>query len=77
MDLPAGRRDPETGEEIAGPQELVRMAIPRRTYTQSHVDYVVEVVLEQYKRRDDMTGYHFVEQAPFLRHFTAGFAPVD
>jgi tyrosine phenol-lyase len=70
-----GRRDPETGDETAGPQELVRLAIPRRAYTQSHIDYVVEAILEVWKRRDGIGGYRFVEQAPLLRHFTARFEP--
>jgi tryptophanase len=70
-----GRRDPDSGEEIAGPQELVRLAIPRRVYTQSHIDYVVETILQVWERRDTIGGYRFVEQAPWLRHFTARFEP--
>jgi tyrosine phenol-lyase len=70
-----GRHDPATGAETAGPRELVRLAIPRRVYTQSHVDYVVEVVSEAYRRRDALRAYRFVDQAPFLRHFTATYAP--
>ncbi|HEU4648910.1 MAG TPA: tryptophanase [Gemmatimonadales bacterium] len=69
-----GRRDPDTGAESAAAMELVRLAIPRRVYTQSHVDYVVEAVLNVWKRRESVRGYRFVEQAPFLRHFTAKFA---
>ncbi|HXI20840.1 MAG TPA: tryptophanase [Gemmatimonadales bacterium] len=71
-----GRRDPATGEETPGPMELVRLAIPRRVYTQSHVDYVVEAILNVFERRGTVRGYRFVEQAPFLRHFTARFAPL-
>lgn len=71
-----GRRDPETGEEIAGPRELVRLAIPRRVYTQSHIDYVVEVILQVWARRDRIGGYRFTYQAPVLRHFTARFEPL-
>jgi tryptophanase len=71
-----GRRNPDTGEETTAPQELVRLAMPRRVYTQSHVDYVVEAILTVYARREQIRGYRFVEQAPFLRHFTARFAPV-
>jgi tryptophanase len=70
-----GRRDPATGVETPGPMELVRLAIPRRVYTQSHVDYVVEAILNVHARRDRVRGYRFVEQAPFLRHFTAKFEP--
>jgi tyrosine phenol-lyase len=71
-----GRRDPDTGGEIPGPQELVRLAIPRRVYTQSHIDYVIEAIVQVWKRRTDIRGYRFVEQASVLRHFTARFEPV-
>jgi tryptophanase len=71
-----GRRDPDTGEETPGPQELVRLAIPRRVYTQSHVDYVAEVIVEVWKRREGVRGFRFTHQAPVLRHFTARFAPL-
>jgi tryptophanase len=71
-----GRRNPETGAESAAPMELVRLAIPRRVYTQSHVDYVVEAILNVWERRAAVRGYRFLEQAPFLRHFTARFAPL-
>ena len=72
-----GRRVPETGEELPAAMELVRLAIPRRVYTQSHIDYVVEAILNVWGRRDRVRGYRFVEQAPFLRHFTARFAPLS
>jgi tryptophanase len=71
-----GRRDPATGTETPAPMELVRLAIPRRVYTQSHVDYVVEAILNVWERRASVGGYRFVEQAPVLRHFTARFEPV-
>lgn len=71
-----GRRDPATGEESPAPMELVRLAIPRRAYTQSHVDYVVEAVLNVWERREAVAGYRFLEQAPYLRHFTARFEPL-
>ncbi len=70
-----GRHDPETGEEHPGPQELVRLAIPRRVYTQSHMDYVVEVVTDVYRDRERLPAYRIVDQAPFLRHFTARYEP--
>jgi tryptophanase len=53
----------------------VRLAIPRRTYTQSHVDYVIEVCLEVAKRAADLPGYRIVDEPPSLRHFTARFEP--
>lgn len=71
-----GRRDPETGEEHPGPMELVRLAVPRRVYTQSHIDYVVEAILEVWTRREAVRGYRIVEQARWLRHFSAKLGPV-
>ena len=72
-----GHRDPATGEETAGPRELVRLAIPRRTYTQSHMDYVIEVVTKVWEERESLPAYRIVEQAPFLRHFSAKLEPVS
>jgi tryptophanase len=71
-----GRHDEATGTETAAPMELVRLAIPRRVYTQSHVDYVVEAILNVWARRAEVRGYRFLEQAPVLRHFTAKFEAV-
>jgi tryptophanase len=67
-----GRRD-EHGNEVPAAMELVRLAIPRRVYTQSHVDYVVEAMLAVHERRSRLRGLRLVEQAPVLRHFTARF----
>jgi tryptophanase len=64
----------DDGTETPSAMELVRLAIPRRTYTQSHVDYVGEVIGEVAGRRDAIRGLRIVEQAPWLRHFTARFA---
>lgn len=72
-----GKRDPITGEESCAEMELVRLAIPRRVYTQSHVDYLAEVILEAYRVRESYQGLRFAYQAPFLRHFTAHFEPVS
>jgi tyrosine phenol-lyase len=72
-----GRKDKETGKFIPHTMELVRLAIPRRVYTQSHIDYVVEVITEVYKNRDKLKGYRIVWEAPLLRHFTARFEPVE
>lgn len=63
----------EEGNTVSPPMELVRLAIPRRVYTQSHIDYVAEVVIEVYKNRDNLKGYKIIEEAPMLRHFTAKF----
>ena len=64
------------GNVVSPPMELVRMAIPRRVYTQSHIDYVAEVVIEVYKNRENLKGYKFTYEAPMLRHFTARFEKV-
>ncbi len=64
------------GRLIPAQMELVRLAIPRRVYTQSHIDYVVEAVIEVFQRRDALKGYRIVEEPPMLRHFTSKFAPV-
>ncbi len=70
-----GRPDPESGEEIPAELELVRLAIPRRVYTQNHINYVAEAVIRVFDRRQQIRGLQIVEQAPMLRHFTARFAP--
>jgi tryptophanase len=64
------------GSEVAAPLDLVRLAIPRRTYTQSHIDYVIEVCQHVAKDADELTGYRIVEEPPALRHFTAIFEPI-
>ncbi|HEX9704218.1 MAG TPA: tryptophanase [Gemmatimonadales bacterium] len=71
-----GKRGPD-GSETPAAMELVRLAVPRRTYTQSHVDYVGEVIAAVAARKEQIRGYRIVEQGPWLRHFTARFAPVD
>jgi tryptophanase len=72
-----GRRDPVTGAEEPAAMELVRLALPRRVYTQSHVDYVAEVVADVEKRRRELRGMKIVSQPPLLRHFTARFEPLE
>jgi tryptophanase len=69
-----GRR-PDGSEEPAA-MDLVRLAIPRRTYTQSHVDYVIEVCERVAMRAAELRGMRIVEEAPALRHFTARFEPL-
>jgi tryptophanase len=69
-----GRR--ADGGEQPAPMDLVRLAIPRRVYTQSHVDYVAEAVLHVSAERGRLRGYRIVEQTPVLRHFTASFQPL-
>ena len=63
----------ENGTLIPAPMELVRLAIPRRVYTQSHVDYVIEVFDEIIRNRDKARGLRITKEPKFLRHFTAHF----
>jgi tryptophanase len=65
--------DPDTGETAHPPMELVRLAVPRRVYTQSHMDYVVEATIEVFAQRQRMRGLRITEQPHVLRHFTAKF----
>ena len=69
-----GRRP--DGSEVPAPMDLVRLAIPRRTYTQSHVDYVIEVVRWVAEHASELGGLQIVAEPPRLRHFTARFAPL-
>ena len=71
-----GRNDPDTGAELPAAMELVRLAMPRRVYTQSHVDFMVEAIVEVFGRRNGIGGFGFKYQAPALRHFTADFEPL-
>ena len=64
------------GTESAAAMDLVRLAIPRRTYTQSHIDYVIEVVRSVAERAEDLRGMRIVDQPMQLRHFTATFQPI-
>ena len=63
----------ENGKLIPASMELVRLAIPRRVYTQSHIEYVIETFSEILKEKDTVKGYKITEEPPFLRHFTAKF----
>jgi tyrosine phenol-lyase len=78
--LEGGIRSVEIGRLMFGAaatMDLVRLAIPRRVYTQSHIDYVVEIILEVWKNRDAIRGLKLTYEAPFLRHFTAKLEPVS
>ena len=77
--LEGGIRSVEIGTLMFGgaaKMDLVRLAIPRRVYTQSHIDYVIEIILEVWKRRERIRGLKLTYEAPFLRHFTAWLEPV-
>jgi tryptophanase len=65
----------DDGSLIPAALELVRLAIPRRVYTQSHIDYVAEVIIDTFQMRNDISGMRIVEEAPLLRHFTAKMEP--
>lgn len=62
---------------IPAQMELVRLAIPRRVYTQSHIDYVTEVIIEVFKERSEIKGLEIIEESPMLRHFTAKLKTVS
>ncbi len=68
--------DPDTGEMIYPKLELVRLAIPRRTYTRSHFDYIVEILKTLTQKRENLRGYRITYAPPLLRHFTARFEPL-
>jgi tryptophanase len=77
--LEGGIRSVEIGSLMfasAAKMELVRLAIPRRVYTQSHIDYVVEIILRVWERRAHIKGMRLTYEAPFLRHFTAHLEPM-
>mgnify|MGYP002476263595 FL=1 len=63
-------KDPQSGRWTYPQLELVRLAIPRRVYTQTHLDYVAEVIIELYQRRQEIRGLRYAYEPPFLRHFT-------
>jgi tryptophanase len=67
-------RQPD-GTELPAAMDLVRLAIPRRTYTQSHIDYVIEVCQHVAATSDSLRGYRITHEPPSLRHFTARFEP--
>jgi len=69
-------RDPDTNENIESPMELMRLTIPRRTYTYAHLDVVCDAVIEVYKNREDLVGLDFDFEPPVLRHFTASLKPL-
>jgi tryptophanase len=68
--------DPETGETIYPQLELVRLALPRRVYTQSHLDYVIEVFAGIATRKESVKGLKITYAPELLRHFTARFEPL-
>lgn len=67
----------EQGKLVPATLELVRLAIPRRVYTQSHIDYVAEVIIDVFNKRNELKGMVITEETPLLRHFTAKLKPVN
>ncbi len=71
-----GYTDPDSGEEVYPRLELVRLAIPRRVYTQSHLDFVADTLIALKQRAESLRGYRITYAPPLLRHFTAHFEPL-
>ncbi len=72
-----GKSDPETGSSVCAPRELVRLALPRRVYSQSHYEYVIEAFSNINQRRSSIRGLKITKQAEKLRHFTAVYEPIE
>lgn len=70
-------RDPETREELISPMEFLRLTIPRRTYTNNHMDFIVDTFKEIMARKDQIRGVRFTYEPEILRHFTSRLAPVE
>ena len=72
-----GSKDPETGQVFNAPKELVRLAVPRRVYTASHLDYVAEIIEKIAKYKDQLRGFKITREAALLRHFTVELAEMS
>ena len=72
-----GRKDPETGEDVYPELDLVRLAVPRRVYTNTHLRYVCDVLEVIRDEPERVKGLNMVYEAPVLRHFTARFEEIE
>ena len=72
-----GGEDSESGEKMLAPRELVRMALPRRVYTNSHLDYIADVAETIVNRKESLTGFEIAWESEFLRHFTCRLKPTS
>lgn len=70
-------RDPDTKMNLKAEMEMVRLTIPRRTYTYAHMDQIADAVIKVYKHRNELKGYRFTYESPMLRHFTSSFEPIE
>ncbi|MGI8924885.1 MAG: tryptophanase [Fimbriimonadales bacterium] len=71
-----GKKDQTTGADIPSDKELVRLALPRRVYTQAHINYLIEIFAEVFAEREMARGLRIVKESAMLRHFTAHFKPI-
>jgi tryptophanase len=71
-----GGTDPDTGKVVTAPRELVRLALPRRVFTNSHLDFVAETAAMIVAKKDTIPGYRIAHQTEFLRHFTCNLEPI-
>ena len=69
--------DPDTGKQLKADFEFTRLAIPRRVYTQSHLDVIADALINIKERAGSVKGYKIVEEPPILRHFTAKLVPLE
>jgi tryptophanase len=72
-----GKRETTTGRMVHPELEMVRLAIPRRVYTNMQIGYVAESIVDLFRRREDLQGLTMTYEAPVLRHFTARFEELD